>query len=351
MTDLSFYKDKKVFITGHTGFKGAWLCEILLALGAKVSGYALEAKDPSLFRLYTLEKRIHSYIGDIRDYDKLYTAIQKEQPEIIFHMAAQAIVQEGYTNPKDTYDINFMGTINVLESIRQIGCVHSFVNVTTDKVYMTQTETHYEDDPLDGYDPYSNSKSCSELATSTYKRCYFDALQIPVSTVRSGNAIGGGDFGEHRILSDCIRAILNNEELILRNPHSIRPYYHVYDALYGYLLLAKAQYENPSLSGAYNVGPDKEAYVNTETLVSRFAETYRDAYDYQLAYRVDTNNWPKEANALILDTSKMKQVLNYTPQITLQEALQEIAEWTYLYKQNLDTEEHIISFINKTSNR
>ncbi len=271
--DLSFYKNKKVFVTGHTGFKGAWLCKMLSNLGAIVTGYSLEPPtEPSLFNIANIENDITSVIGDIRDMESLNKAFDEAKPEIVFHLAAQPIVRDSYKNPRYTYETNVMGTVNILECIRCSKTVKSFLNVTTDKVYMNKEwEWGYrENEELDGFDPYSNSKSCSELVTHSYKNSFFGDNRVAISTARAGNVIGGGDFANDRIIPDCIRAVMAGKEIIVRNPHSTRPYQHVLEPLYAYLMIAAKQYENSDLAGYYNVGPDETDCFKTGALVDLF---------------------------------------------------------------------------------
>lgn len=249
--DFNFYKGKKVLVTGHTGFKGAWLCRILLGLGAEVTGYALEPPtDPELFGLLDLEKNMNSVKGDIRDLSRLSGVLKETQPEIVLHLAAQPIVRESYANPVYTYETNVMGTVNILEAVRNAGSVASFLNVTTDKVYKNnEWEWGYrETDELDGYDPYSNSKSCSELVTHSYEKAFLKEAGIAVSTARAGNVIGGGDFAVDRIIPDCVRAMADGREIAVRNPHSTRPYQHVLEPLGAYLMIAGVQYQDSSKS-------------------------------------------------------------------------------------------------------
>lgn len=250
--DMSFYKGKTVLITGHTGFKGSWMCKLLSMAGAKVIGYSLNPPTtPSLFELSGVEKEIVSVIGDIRDLAKLNETMQKYRPEIVIHMAAQPIVRESYAEPVYTYETNVMGTVNICEAVRLCDSVKSFVNVTTDKVYKNnEWEWGYrENDALDGYDPYSNSKSCSELVTSSYIKSFFYNRDIAVSTCRAGNVIGGGDFAKDRIIPDCVRAMEAKQEITVRNPYSTRPYQHVLEPVVTYLVLAMKQYEDKSLAG------------------------------------------------------------------------------------------------------
>jgi CDP-glucose 4,6-dehydratase len=240
--DMSFYKGKTVLITGHTGFKGSWMCKLLSMAGAKVIGYSLNPPTtPSLFELSGVEKEIVSVIGDIRDLAKLNETMQKYRPEIVIHMAAQPIVRESYAEPVYTYETNVMGTVNICEAVRLCDSVKSFVNVTTDKVYKNNEWEwgYHENDALDGYDPYSNSKSCSELVTSSYIKSFFYNRDIAVSTCRAGNVIGGGDFAKDRIIPDCVRAMEAKQEITVRNPYSTRPYQHVLEPVVTYLVALK----------------------------------------------------------------------------------------------------------------
>ena len=275
--DLSFYKGKKVLITGHTGFKGTWLTRILVNAGAQVTGYSLEAPtNPNLFEMAQVEDKINSVIGDIRDLAHLKEVFKEAQPEIVLHLAAQPIVRDSYKDPVYTYETNVMGTVNICECVRLNPCVKSFLNVTTDKVYKNnEWEWGYrENEPLDGYDPYSNSKSCSELVTHSYINSFFNDMNLAVSTARAGNVIGGGDFANDRIVPDCIRAAIKKEDIIVRNPHSTRPYQHVLEPLAAYLLIAMKQYEDKSYAGFYNVGPDESDCITTGNLVDTFCNKW-----------------------------------------------------------------------------
>ena len=255
----NFYKGKKILITGNTGFKGSWITQMLLLMGADVTGIALEpVTDPNLYELLNQRQNINEYIADIRDYDRLLRIFKAEKPEIVFHLAAQPIVLESYRNPRNTYDVNVMGTVNVCECIRNTECVSSFVNVTTDKVYLNnEWEFPYrETDWLDGYEPYSNSKSCSELVTASYIRSFFGERQIAVSTCRAGNVIGGGDFSEFRIIPDCFRDTVAGRKIAVRNPDSVRPYQHILEAISFYIMVAERQMQDKAFAGSYNVGPE-----------------------------------------------------------------------------------------------
>ena len=329
--DKLFYKNKVVLVTGHTGFKGTWLCKMLINFGAKVIGYSLKAPtNPNLFELSGIENNMISIIGDIRDYEHLNKIFKIYEPEIVFHLAAQPIVRHSYIEPRDTFDINVMGTVNVLECIRKTTSVKSFLNVTTDKVYFNDDNPNHpfkEDDPLDGYDPYSNSKSCSELVTHSYKKSFFQDNKCSISTARAGNVIGGGDFASDRIIPDCIRAIEKNEKIIVRNPLSTRPYQHVLEPLYIYLHIAEEQYNNPKMQGYYNVGPDECDFVNTGDLVSKFCEYWGDSINW-ITKQVDG---PHEASFLKLDNSKIKEIFGWRPRWHIDECINKVVEWTKVY--------------------
>ena len=280
--DLSFYKGKRVLVTGHTGFKGAWLCKMLTMLGADVTGYALEPPtEPNLFGMLKLP--INSVIGDIRDFDKLKAVFDDFKPEIVLHLAAQPIVRDSYKMPRYTYDVNVMGTVNICECIRLSDSVKSFLNVTTDKVYENEdlNIAFTEDMKLDGYDPYSNSKSCSELVTHSYQKSFLNAQGVAVSTARAGNVIGGGDFANDRIVPDSVRAVMSGEQIIVRNPNSTRPFQHVLEPLYVYLLIAMKQYENREFAGYYNVGPDDSDCITTGELCDIFCKHYGEGAEWK----------------------------------------------------------------------
>lgn len=334
MMDLSFYKGKKVLITGHTGFKGAWMCEVLLLAGAEVTGYALEPPtNPSLFQLLSLSSRVNSVTGDIRNLNQLKNVFAEVKPEIVIHMAAQPIVRESYKNPVYTYEVNVMGTVNVLECMRTTDCVRSFVNVTTDKVYKNKEwEWGYrENEELNGYDPYSNSKSCSELVTESYKNSFFADRDIAISTMRAGNVIGGGDFASDRIIPDCLRAAKEGKSIIVRNPHSIRPYQHVLDPVMAYLMVAERQYKDKALQGNYNVGPDEKDCLTTGELVSLFCNQWNETMQTGITWENRSDNGPHEANFLKLDCSKIKRVFDWKPQWDVNTAMCKIMEWNREY--------------------
>ena len=331
MYDLSFYKNRTVLVTGHTGFKGTWLCKILVDAGAKVIGYSLNPPtEPNLFTLSGIEKDITSIIGDIRDYGSLKAVFDKYQPEIVLHLAAQPIVRDSYKEPKYTYETNVLGTVNVLECVRLTPSVKSFLNVTTDKVYFnddTPNHAFKEDEPLDGYDPYSNSKSCSELVTHSYKKSFFQDGRCAISTARAGNVIGGGDFANDRIIPDCVRAVEQGKEIVVRNPYSTRPYQHVLEPLFIYLLIAQKQYSDGEFAGYYNVGPDDCDCVNTGDLVTKFC----NAWDNGLSWVNKHDGGPHEAAFLKLDNSKIKSTFGWHPRWHIDETIEKVVEWTKVY--------------------
>lgn len=330
--DFNFYRGKRVFVTGHTGFKGAWLCRILIKAGAEVTGYSLPAPtQPNLFELAGLEGHMTSVIGDIRDRDALHDAFNRAQPEIVLHLAAQPIVRDSYKDPVYTYETNVIGTVNILECVRSSSCVRSFLNVTTDKVYHNNEWPwgYRENEPLDGFDPYSNSKSCSELVTHSYLNSFFAADSAPaISTARAGNVIGGGDFANDRIIPDCVRAAQKKEPIIVRNPHSTRPYQHVLEPLFAYLMIAQRQYEDKHFAGWYNVGPDECDCVTTGELTDLFCRTWGDGASW---INQAEANAPHEANFLKLDCSKIKTVFGWHPRWHMEEAIQKTVEWSRVW--------------------
>jgi len=326
--DFDFYKDKRVFVTGHTGFKGTWLCRILMNAGAIITGYSLEPPtQPNLFTLADLEGKMTSVIGDIRDMDKLRATFEAVQPEIVLHLAAQPIVRNSYRDPTYTYETNVMGTVHILECVRQTSCVRSFLNVTTDKVYHNNEWVwgYREEEPLDGFDPYSNSKSCSELITHCYKNSFFTDEKVAVSTARAGNVIGGGDFANDRIIPDCVRAIQAGKVVGVRNPRSTRPYQHVLEPLFAYLMIAQKQYEDGRYAGWYNVGPDDCDCLTTGELVELFKENWGEGFSW--LDQVEPGA-PHEANFLKLDCSKLKSIFGWRPRWHIGDAVQKTVEWT-----------------------
>lgn len=339
----NFYKNKKILITGHTGFKGSWMCLELLNMGADIVGYALKpTEEDNLFDLCNLSTKMKSIEGDVRDLRHLLNVFQEEKPEIVIHMAAQPIVRESYKNPVYTYDVNVMGTVNVLECVRLTDSVKSFVNVTTDKVYLNRELNlpFKEDEQLCGFDPYSNSKSCSELVTYSYKNSFFggdtgimdSGRKVAISTCRAGNVIGGGDFANDRIIPDCVRAIEKGQDIIVRNPYSIRPYQHVLEPIYVYLSLAAAQDEDISYSGSYNVGPNDSDCITTGDMVTAFCDKWNSYPDHKkIGWKNISDGGPREASFLKLDSSKVREKLNWKPRWSVNQALDKIIEWTDAY--------------------
>lgn len=331
MNDLSFYRGKRVLVTGHTGFKGTWLCRILINAGAEVTGYALTPPtEPNLFSLAGLTGHMESVTGDVRDLAHLQRVFDTAQPEIVLHLAAQPIVRTSYREPVATYETNVMGTVHVLECVRTHECVRSFLNVTTDKVYLNREWPwgYREDEMLDGFDPYSNSKSCSELVTHSYRSSFLADGRYAISTARAGNVIGGGDFAPDRIIPDCVRAVESGTPLIVRNPHSTRPYQHVLEPLLAYLLIARRQAEDGACAGWYNVGPDECDCVTTGDLADLFAKAWGEGFTW-----IDRSEQgaPHEANFLKLDCSKLKTALGWKPRWHIDEAIKRTCDWTRVY--------------------
>lgn len=330
-----FYQGKKVLVTGHTGFKGSWLCRILTLAGAQVTGYSLKPPtDPALFRLMGLETVMDSVLGDIRDFGHLQETFERVQPEMVIHLAAQALVRDSYQEPVYTYETNVMGTVNLLECVRLFPCVKSVLNVTTDKVYENQ-EWEYgyrERDPLDGYDPYSNSKSCSELVTHSYQKSFFSDGRCAISTARAGNVIGGGDFANDRIIPDCVRAMAAGKEIVVRNPYSVRPFQHVLEPLFVYLEIAQRQYEDLTFQGYYNVGPDDADCVTAGELADMFCRLWGEGACWVNRH----DGGPHEANCLKLDCSRLKKVFGWRPRWNIRTALEKTVEWSKAYLDGQD---------------
>ncbi len=329
--DLIFYQGKKVLVTGHTGFKGTWLCKILIGAGAQVIGYSLNPPtSPSLFELSNIEKEMTSIIGDIRDLNHLQQVFKEYQPEIVLHLAAQPIVRTSYEEPVYTYETNVMGTVNVLECVRNCESVKSFLNVTTDKVYKNnEWEWGYrEDEYLDGYDPYSNSKSCSELVTHSYKNSFFSDNRVRISTARAGNVVGGGDFAKDRIIPDCVRAAMKKEKIVVRNPYSTRPYQHVLEPLFAYLMIAQKQYEDESYAGYYNVGPDDCDCVTTGEIADLFCQYWKEG----LTWENQAVEGPHEANFLKLDCSKIKKMFGWRTTWHIDTTIKKTVEFSKIYR-------------------
>ncbi len=346
-----FYRDKQVFISGHTGFKGAWLTALMLKLGAKVTGYALKPEEVSLYNLINLQDKIQSTFADIRDGERLQTEIKQSEPEIIFHLAAQPLVRESYDNPVYTYQTNVMGTVNILEAIRHCPSVTTMVNITTDKVYQNREQPigYIEDDRLDGFEPYANSKSCSELVTASYRRSFFQERQIAVSTARAGNVIGGGDFAKDRIIPDCVRSALSARDILVRNPYSVRPYQHVIEPLMAYALIAMRQTENSNLQGAYNIGPRDQDCLTTGQLADKFCTAWGESLKWQDLSLKATTKPVHEAKLLYLNSHKIEQNLGFSSSWDIDTAIAKTVEWFKCYRDGGDllscTEQQIAQYI------
>ena len=331
---LDFYNGKKVLVTGHTGFKGSWMCKVLEMANAVVLGYSLDPPTtPNLYDLIVNKNKIEAVKGDIRNYEDLYEAFKRFQPEIVIHMAAQPIVRESYKNPVYTYETNVMGTVNLLECIRKTESVKSVINVTTDKVYLNKEwEWGYrENEELNGFDPYSNSKSCSELITSSYKLSFFINRDISISTCRAGNVIGGGDFAVDRIIPDCVRAVMKNKKIEVRNPFSTRPYQHVLEPVVAYLLIAMLQYEDYTIAGSFNIGPNDSDCLTTGSIVDLFCNEWNIATGDKCTWIDKSDEGPHEANYLRLDCSKIKKTIGWTPKWNIYDTMQKIVEWSQTY--------------------
>ncbi|MDF2472489.1 MAG: CDP-glucose 4,6-dehydratase [Anaerocolumna sp.] len=344
MIDKAFWQGKKIFLTGHTGFKGSWLCIWLHSLGANVTGYALTPPTkPNLFEICNVQHLITSVIGDVRDYAKLEQTLQQAQPDIVIHMAAQPLVRDSYKNPVDTYAINVMGTVHLLEAVRHCKSVKAIVNVTTDKCYENKEWVwgYRENEPMGGYDPYSNSKGCSELVTASYRNSFFNPTEyqkhgVGLASARAGNVIGGGDWAAERLIPDCIDALLHDSKVIIRNPFAIRPWQHVLEPLSGYLLLAQRLYEDGAcFSEGWNFGPNDHDAKPVEWIVQKICEEWGK----NAAYEIDKSIQPHEAHYLKLDCSKAKSKLNWQPRWDLQCTLGKIVEWVRAYEEKSNMRE------------
>ncbi len=337
MADTVFWNGKKVFITGNTGFKGSWLSLWLSHLGAQVYGYALKPPtQPNLYELCCLNQLVNTVIGDIRDLNFLQKTIKIVKPEIVIHMAAQPLVRNSYHEPVETYSINVMGTVNILEAARLCDSVRVIVNVTTDKCYENNEWCwgYRENDPLGGYDPYSNSKACSELITASYRNSFFNPKdysihKVATASARAGNVIGGGDWAKDRLIPDILHALLYREKIRIRNPEAIRPWQHVLEPLSGYLLLAQSLYnDGPKYIGSWNFGPNDDDAKPVRWILERLCKLWGENSEYEITQEPQLH----EANYLKLDCSKAKRVLNWYPRWNLDHALNKVIEWAIAYK-------------------
>ena len=339
--NATFWQGKKVLVTGHTGFKGSWLSLWLQSMGAEVTGYALAPPThPSLFEVAEVGLSMTNIIGDIRDLDNLQAVLAEHQPEIVIHMAAQPLVRYSYQNPVETYSTNVMGTVNQLEAVRKTPSVKAVVNITTDKCYENREWAwgYRENEPMGGYDPYSNSKGCAELVSAAYRSSFFNTDTyavhgVALATARAGNVIGGGDWAEDRLIPDIMRAITQGQPVNIRNPHAIRPWQHVLEPLSGYLVLAKKLYEEgPAYAEGWNFGPNDQDAQPVQWIVERLTQAWGDG----ASWHVDEGDHPHEAHYLKLDCSKAKSRLDWHPKWHLDEALGRIVDWQKQYQQGAD---------------
>jgi len=346
----SFWKDKKVFITGHTGFKGSWLTLWLDSMGAKIKGYALPAPtSPSLYKEANVAKNIISEIGDIRDFNQLKKSIADFKPEIVFHMAAQPLVRLSYDEPIDTYSTNVMGTVNLLESIRRVGDVKAVVNITSDKCYENREWAwgYRENEAMGGYDPYSNSKGCAELVASSYRQSFFNASQYDkhgcaLASVRAGNVIGGGDWAKDRLIPDMLKAFSSSEQVEIRSPHAIRPWQHVLEPLSGYITIAESLYNHgPEFGEAWNFGPKDDDAKPVSWIVDKLVSIWGNNASWYLS----GGKHPHEAHYLKLDCSKAKIRLNWQPVWNLEETLSRIVIWQKSWLEGQDIKQHTLNEI------
>jgi CDP-glucose 4,6-dehydratase len=333
LVNKQFWQGRRVFVTGHTGFKGTWLTHWLQEMGADVTGYALAPNtNPAIFEAIKLEKRIHHIVGDVRDPNSLTEALKKANPEIIFHMAAQPLVLEGYKNPRLTFETNVMGTVNLLEAARALTHIKTIINITTDKVYenIESDHSYKENDHLGGHDPYSSSKACSELVTSSMRRSFFDEKKISVITCRAGNVFGGGDWCDNRIIPDAMRAFSQNKPLIMRNPNSIRPWQHVLEPLRAYLMLAEKSYDyNQSFPKVWNIGPTDDDAVPVKNLIEMAIKSWGDGASWELENK--NAPAPHEAKFLKLDCTQARTALNWLPLFDLKTGIELTVEWYKKY--------------------
>ncbi|RKZ38888.1 MAG: CDP-glucose 4,6-dehydratase [Gammaproteobacteria bacterium] len=342
----NFWQGKKVFITGHTGFKGSWLSLWLQSVGANVIGYAQKPPTtPSLFEVAKVAEGMTSIIGDVRDLEHLQTIIAQHKPEIIFHLAAQPLVRYSYANPVETYATNVMGTVHLLEAVRQVDRVKVVVNITSDKCYENQEWLwgYRENEPMGGYDPYSNSKGCAELVTSAYRQSFFSSKDgVALASVRAGNVIGGGDWAEDRLIPDIMQAIMTKKPVIIRNPKAIRPWQHVLEPLHGYLMLAEKLWENSAAyAQAWNFGPNEEDAKPVQWIVERLTQMWSN----NASWKLDNKQHPHEAHYLKLDCAKAKTNLGWYPKWTLKTALENIIYWYQAYEKQQDMQQITIKQI------
>lgn len=349
--NVGFWRGKRVLLTGHTGFKGGWLALWLQSLEANVIGYALKPPtNPCLFDVADVGKGMVSIIGDIRDLDFFSAVVKEHRPEIIFHMAAQPLVRRSYDEPVETYATNVMGTVHVLEAVRRVGGVRAVINVTSDKCYENREWLwgYRENEPMGGYDPYSNSKGCAELVTAAYRSSFFNPAQyeqhgVAVATTRAGNVIGGGDWAKDRLIPDAMSAFLAGRSVIIRNPHAVRPWQHVLEPLLGYMVLAERLWKDgPAFAEGWNFGPNDEDAKPVEWIVDHLAQKWGGGASWEL----DQGANPHEAHYLKLDCSKARARLNWKPVWSLEASLNQIVDWNRSFRDASDMREVCIQQIN-----
>ena len=346
VTNRNFWLGKRVFLTGHTGFKGSWLALWLTDMGANVHGYALAPPtEPNFFTICKLSKYLKSHtVADIRNADMLIDAMQKASPEIVFHLAAQPLVRYSYKNPIETFSTNVMGTVNLFEAARQTKSIKAIVNVTTDKCYENREWVwpYRENEAIGGFDPYSSSKACSELVTSAYRRSFFASMNVHLASARAGNVIGGGDWAADRLIPDFLRSLHLNEILTIRSPHATRPWQHVLEPLSGYLSLAEALYtKGESFADAWNFGPDDDDICTVEWILNQLCSLRNGA-----SWQIDTNPQMHEAFALKLDSSKAKAQLGWHPRWNLRNAIEKVIEWDTAWQNKFDMTKFSLNQIN-----
>lgn len=331
--NAQFWRSRRVLLTGHTGFKGSWLSLWLQKLGATVAGYALPAPAESLFELAAVGERMESVFGDVRDRTGLQDLLDKFKPEVIFHLAAQPLVRKSYVEPVETYDINVMGTVHLLEAVRRTASCRVVVNVTSDKCYENKEWVwgYREHDALGGRDPYSSSKACAEIVTAAYRRSFFEThalRRVALASVRAGNVIGGGDFSQDRIIPDLIAAMKKREPLYVRNPDAVRPWQHVLEPLFGYLLLAEKLWDGSAdYTQSWNFGPTPDDIRTVRWIVERLKQHWGE----RLSWKIDSAAKVHEAHLLVLDSTKARMVLGWRPRWTLEQALQAVTDWYDAY--------------------
>ena len=342
--NLEFWNGKKVFLTGHTGFKGGWMSMLLFSLGAEVKGFSLDPDgNENLFHIAKIDELIDSEIGDIRDLARLSSSIKSFSPDILIHMAAQPLVRKSYLSPIETFETNVIGTANVLEAARNSKSIKVIINITTDKCYENdgREDGSIESDPMGGSDPYSASKGCAELVASSYKRSYFDDLGIGIASVRAGNVIGGGDWAEDRLIPDILKTFSLNKPLLIRNPLATRPWQHVLEPLTGYILLAEKIFNNTQkYSGGYNFGPNADDVQPVEWIVQKMSCFWKDS-----SWEIDSSSNPHEAKFLKLDINKAGKMLGWYPTWSLDIALEKIVKWHMQYMAKVDMQKYSLKEI------